>query len=287
MTKAEKIDKLRNLTKAYILYSACTKLPYVECEQGSYYDQVFMFETEADAKEAANRIAENGDPVGMAELKTVQMALSEKEISEGATKGLFRNQVREHLMRLPLLGVNAVFFKPEGDRGEVLELDALLPEEVKSHIDTEKLGLEGVRLTGMYFAQVLRQKKKDMNQLRDFSEEFHANLVRAELLIPVMPPEGEIDATKLDLVKCQLPTYSLKKADTNENHMFLTVFTNMDELIAYCRNNAPKTRVVRIPFDDIPKILRDPMVGCIVDPFSINIPIRKEDILALAAAVKQ
>ena len=287
MTKAEKIERVRGMKEGYTLFSACTKLPFVECEQGSFYDQFYLFDSKEEAHEAAKRISENGDPVGVAELKTVEYTPPRDEKLGEPVKNLLRNQVREQLMRMPLLGVNAVFYKPEGEHGEVLELDSVLPQEVMEHVDTEKLGLEGLRLTGMYFAQYLRRTRKDMGQLRDVSEEFHANLVRAQLLLPVIPPEDQLDANRLDLVKCQLPSHKLKKASTGEEHAFLTVFTNMEEILVFCRNNAPKARVVRVAFEEIPKILREPLVGCILDPFSLNIPVRKEDIPTLVEALKK
>lgn len=286
MTKAEKIDKIRNLQQAYILYSSTTRLPYVECEQGSYYDQAFFYETREDAEEAARRICENGDLVGVAELKTVEMVLPKDEKLGDPVRNLMRNQVREHLMRLPLLGLNAVFFKPAGENGEVLELDYVLPEEVKAQLAKEKTELSGVELTGIYFAQCLRRKEKDMNQLREYSEEFHANLVRAELLLPVIPDPDHADDARLDLMQCKIPYYPIKKVDSDETSSFLALFTNMDEVAAHCRRTPEKVRVVKIPFKDVPGIMRDPMIGCVIDPLSINIPVRKEDIPVLVEALK-
>lgn len=278
MTKVEKIEKLRALSEAYILYSASTRLPYAECEQGNFFDEAYVFETREDAEKAAELINENGEAVGVAELKTVPM---DPGAQDQPGPKLMRNQLREHLMRLPLLGINAVFFKPAEGRGETLELDYVLPDPVKTELEKEKSSmgsLIGLRLTGIYFAQYLRRKEKDMNILRELSEEFYANLVRCELLLPVIPDEEHPDNPQLDLMSCQIPYYKLKRADSDETASFMALFTNMDEVVAHSRKRSDAVRVVKIPFADVPKILRESMAGCVIDPLSMNLPIRGEDI---------
>lgn len=289
MTKAEKIDKLRNLSQGYILYSNMTRMPYVECEQGSYYDQAFLYESREDAVEAAKRFFDNGDIVSVVELKLVELSppKSGEGKKEEQERKMLGNQIREHLMRLPLLGLNAVFFKPAGERGEVLELDNVLPEQVRQEISKENAGLSGLELTGIYFAQYLRREEKDMNRLREYSEEFHANLVCAELLLPAIPDEEQQGDGKLDLANCRIPTCPIQKVDSEEKATCLALFTNMDELAAYCRQVAEKVRVVKIPFANVPELISDSMVGCVINPLSVNIPIRKEDIPKLVEALKR
>lgn len=287
MTKAEKIDKLRKMNEGYILYSNMTRLPYVECEQGSYYDQAFLYESREDAVEAAKRFFENGDIVAVVELKITELIPPKGEEEKKEGPKLFRNQIREHLMRMPLMGLNAVFFKPAGEKGEVLELDNVLPEQVKQEISKENAGLSGLELTGIYFAQYLRRQEKDMNRLREYSEEFHANLVCAELLLPAIPDEEHQGDDKLDLANCMIPTCPIQKVDSEEKASCLALFTNMDELAAYCRQVTEKVRVVKIPFANVPELISDSMVGCVINPLSINIPIRKEDIPKLVEALKR
>lgn len=286
MTKAEKIDKLRGMTKAYILYGVGTRLPFIECEQSNYYDQTFLYESKEEAEEAAKRFGENGDMVGVLELNVVEMVPPKDEKRGEPVKNLLRNQIREHLMKFPLLGLNAVFFKPAGESGEVLELDLVLPDEVKEYIEKEKTDLIGVQLTGLYLAQSLHRREKDMKQLRERSEEFHANLVRASLLMPVIPDEKQPEGAQLNLATSKIPSFPIKKKDSDEISSFLAVFTNMDELAAYCRKISGQVQVVKVPFKNLADIIQEPMIGCVIDPLSISLPISKEDIPKLAEAFK-
>ena len=288
MTREEKIEKLRNLTKAYVLYSQFTKLPYLECEQASFYDQAFIFETKEDGEEAAKRLCAQGDICGVAEMNLVPLKLPiSEEKKEEPANTLMRNQVREHLMRFPTMGLNAVFFKAAGEKGEVLPLDDILPDPVKDQLEQTKNELSGLQLTGMYFAQCMRKQQKDPNQLRECAEEFHANLVRSELLLPVIPEDEHLDDKSLNIAKCKLPFYPLKQEEGEKPATLLALFTNMDEVAMHCRKNPKNVRVVRIPFGDVPQILRDPMIGCVVDPLSFSIAVQKDDIPKLVSDFKK
>ncbi len=286
MTKTEKIGRLRILEQAYILYGMGTRLPFIECEQGNYFDQAFLYEKKEDAQEAAKRFYENGDLVAVVELKTQEMVQDDEENGKENTSNILKNQVREHLLRLPLLGLNAVFFKPAGESGEVLELDQVIPRQAKEVVDKAKTDLTGLQLTGLYYAQDLRKKEPDLKQLKEHSEEFYANLVRAELLLPVIPEEEPGEDGRLNLAASKIPFFPIKKKDTEETASFLAMFTNMDEIAAYCKKVSEQTKVVKIPFKDVVDFINEPAVGCVIDPLSLCIPVAKEDISKLAEELK-
>ena len=42
-------EKVQDLKEAYALISPLTNLPYVECEQENFFDQVLLYETKEDA----------------------------------------------------------------------------------------------------------------------------------------------------------------------------------------------------------------------------------------------
>lgn len=286
MTKTEKIDRLRVLEHAYILYGMGTRMPFIECEQGNYFDQAFLYEKQEDAQEAAKRFYDNGDLVAVVELKTEGVIRSSEEGGQENASEVPRNQVREHLLHFPLLGLNAVFFKPEGESGEVLELDQVIPSQVKEVVDKAKTELTGLRLTGLYYAQDLRRKDPDMNQIQEHSEEFYANLIRAELLLPVMPEEEPTEDGRLNLAKSRIPLFPIKKKDTGETASFLAFFTNMSEVSAYCKKVSDKVKVVKIPFKDVAGMLNESVVGCVIDPLSLCIPVAKNDIPKLVEELK-
>ena len=132
--------------------------------------QIVSAETKEDGEEAAKRLCAQGDICGVAEMNLVPLKLPiSEEKKEEPANTLMRNQVREHLMRFPTMGLNAVFFKAAGEKGEVLPLDDILPDPVKDQLEQTKNELSGLQLTGMYFAQCMRKQQKDPNQLRIFS----------------------------------------------------------------------------------------------------------------------
>ena len=298
MTREEKIERLRNLPKAYILYSLYTRIPFIECEQTMFYDQAYIFEKKEDAEEAAKRIFDGGDPVGITELNVLPMPEPTGD-NVVPMKRLMRNQVREHLTKFPLMGLNAVFFKPAEDAGESLPLDEILPPEVQESIEKEKKDLTGVQLTGIYFAQYLRRQQKDPAIVRERFEEFYANLARVKLLLPVIPEEGHKDDPALDLRRCMLPIYTSQPGGTNGQPpqnagaegqkpptSALGLFTNMDELVVHSRNRIQDVRVVQADVLDLPKYLPENVEYVVIDPLSMSLTLKVEDVVKIVKEIR-
>jgi hypothetical protein len=304
VTREEKIEKLRNLTKAYILYSLYTRVPFVECEQANFYDQAFLFETKEDAEEAAKRMYDNGDPVGITELKIVDLPRPEGAADNVVPmRRLMRNQVRENLTKFPLFGINAVFFKPAEDRGESLPLDDVLPEEVKAEVNKEQTELVGLKLTGLYFAQYIRRNQKDVQLAKERYEEFYANLARAQLLLPVIPEEAHRDDPSLNLTKCMLPIYTphdengdVAKADGEAQKAegedkkpkisALGLFTNMDEVVVHSRNHLKEVRVVRVAMDQIRNFVPEHVEYVVIDPLTMSITLKVDDVVKVIKEIR-
>lgn len=59
-------EKVQDLKEAYALISPLTNLPYVECEQENFFDQVLLYETKEDAEAAAKVYDEKGIRVSCA-----------------------------------------------------------------------------------------------------------------------------------------------------------------------------------------------------------------------------
>ena len=299
MTKEEKIERLRNLQKAYILYSLFTRIPYVECEQTMFYDQTFMFETKEDAEAAAKKIFDGGDPVGITELKLVEMPQPPADSNVVPMRRMMRNQVREHLTKFPTMGLNAVFFMPAEDEGESLPLDEVLPQEVRDSLRKDYEDLMGVQLTGVYFAQYMRRPQKDPEIARERFEEFYANLARVKLLLPVIPNETQKGDGPLDLKQCMLPIYTSQPnaqatvgegAPANDKQAMPTsalgVFTNMDELVVHSRNRITDVKVVRMDLLDAPKILPENVEYIVIDPLSMSITLKVSDMVRVLKEIR-
>ena len=296
VTREEKIQKLRNLQTAYILYSLYTRIPFVDCEEGSYYDQAYLFESREDAEEAAKRMVDNGDAVGITELKMVDMPMNPNLNDKVVPIRQFRrSQVREHLTKFPSLGLNAVFFKPAGERGESIPLDEVLPDEVKEAVAREKSDLSGVQLTGIYFAQYVRRKQKDPAIARERYEEFYANLARAKLLLPVIPEQENKDDASLNLSKCMLPIYTPHQEGANADGAqaeapkmaAIGLFTNMDEVAVHSRNHINDVRIVRVPLDEIRNFVPENVEFLVIDPLTMSITLKIDDVVRVLKELKE
>lgn len=293
MTKTEKIEKLRSLQEGYILYSVLTKLPFAECEGGTFLDRAFLFETQEDATAAAEKFCNAGDIVAVGALKAIELPAPEGAEIDGQAPKMYRSQVREHMMSLPNMGVDAIYFKPAEDDGQSLLLDEILPAQVKQANEEKKKNycIVSLQLSGIYFAQyVRRQGEKDPEKIDELSEEFYANMVRSALFVPVIP-EGLTPDGQPDMTRCKIPGVPMKKAGSEEESVsFMSAFTNMDEVVAFCRNfnaeDAAKVKVLRIPFKDMPRHIGEHMAGLVVDPLSIRIPVMKEDVKRMASTAK-
>ena len=114
--------KVQDLKEAYALISPLTNLPYVECEQENFFDQVLLYETKEDAEAAAKVYGEKGIRVLVRDLKTLELELPVKpEEPDGEKRKVFLNQVRQHLGILPFMGVNAVCYKAADAPAELIE----------------------------------------------------------------------------------------------------------------------------------------------------------------------
>lgn len=286
MTNEEKIQKIRTMEQAYTLYSVATRMPYVECEPVDFNDIAYIFESKEEAENIAEQITNMGNPVNAVELKTIEIPISADEKNNIPEGKMYRNQLREHLMKFPTIGLNAVCFKTQGEEGVVLTLEEVIPPEVWQKVEKEIDELSGVKLTGVYYAQYLHRKDRDMNVLRDLSEEFYNNLANAQLYLPVVPDADKLNDENLDIRECDLPCIVVKTGDGNDSLNLLALFTSIDELGAYCRQNPAKARIARVAFEGVYNLINSPMSGCVIDPMSLNIPVRKEDIPKLVEASK-
>ena len=193
-------------------------------------------------------------------------------------------------MRFPTIGLNAVFFKPDGERGEVLPLDDVLPDPVKEELSKEPNPRTGVQLTGMYFAQYIRKQNKDPRRVKEYYEEFYANLARVKMLLPIIPGgEAVQENGSINLTRCQLPIFSPKGKDGQQGEAApeieqvhaLALFTNMDEVIMHSRDHLSEIKVVEVGLDEVPKFVPEQVNYCVIDPLTLSITIKIEDILKI------
>lgn len=267
------ISEVRNLKEAYILYSPLTNMPFVECEEENYNDQIRLYQKKTEAEAAAKKLEEKGIRVTIRELKTVEVQVPVKpDRPDGEKKRLYLNQVRQQLSTLPFMGVNALYYKPEGEKAQSMELTGLLPEDYEKKINENGMYQPNLQLTGLYLMQEARRKKEfvDMKNLQALDEEFSSNLVRSKLFLAVLPPAGQEQEQKIDLKKCQLPYLKHQNGDT-----FFPVFTDLWEFQKYVQGKK-NLRPIQVPFLEITKFWVKDAKAYMVNPMGFSLPVTRE-----------
>ena len=56
VNKNEILVQLRQRENVYVMYSKCTRMPFVLCDPETYDDEVFIFFQEADGAQEANQL---------------------------------------------------------------------------------------------------------------------------------------------------------------------------------------------------------------------------------------
>lgn len=268
-----KAEEVKNLKEAYALFSPLTNMPYVECEEVNYNDQVLLYGSKADAEEAVKEYEGKGIRVTVRELKTqeVYIPVNPKEPG-GAKKKMYLSQVRQHLGILPFMGVNALGYKPGGGEKISIGLTDILPEDFEKKVEGNSLYQPNLQLTGLYLMQEARRKKEfvDMKHLQELDEEFSSNLIKSRLFIPVLPPEGHEKDQQLNLKECKLPYLKHQNGDN-----FFPVFSDLWEFQKYAQGKK-NLRPIQIPFQELPKFWVKDAKAYMMNPMGFSLPLTKE-----------
>ncbi len=267
------VKEIRNLKEAWSLHSPLTNMPYVECEEENYNDQIRLYADKTEAEAAGKELEAQGIRVTVREFKTVEIEVPAKaDKPEGEKKKLYLNQVRQYLSTLPFIGINAVLYKPRGKASGSVELLELLPEGFEKKIMENALYQPNLQLTGLYLMQEARRKKEyvDRKQLQALDEEFSSNLVKSGLFLAVLPPEGQEKEEKIDLKQCQLPYLRHQNGDC-----FFPVFTDIWEFQKYSKGKK-ELRPIRMPFAQLTNFWVKDAKAYMINPMGYLIPITRE-----------
>lgn len=274
------VNEVKALKAGWTLFSPLTNMPYVECEEENYFDQVYLFESKTEAEAAVERLEDDGIRTVLREMKTVSVEVPVNvQEPNGEKRQIFINQVRQHMTTLPFLGVNAICFKPEGKEAQTVELALVLPEDYEKKVEHNTAYQPNLQLTGMYLMQEARRKKEwvDMKRLQELDEEFSSNLVKAKLFVAVMPPEGKEQEQKLELKECKLPYLKHQNGD-----VFFPVFSDIWEFQKYAQGKR-HLRPIQIPFADIQKFWVQDAKAYMLNPLGYSLPLGKEMIPRILA----
>ena len=115
------IKELQGLENFYVFFAQTTRMPYVECDQETFDDQVYLFKEEEEAKKWAEEYKEKQIPLTTVKVGKEQMLMFYTSLYlVGVNRLVFRNGAGA-----AYLSYNIVFFKngeivDQGDRKKIL-----------------------------------------------------------------------------------------------------------------------------------------------------------------------
>lgn len=252
------IKKFQKFENIFVLYSQTTKQPYVECDEETYDDQVYVFTDETRVQEFARKYTSE------------KILLAAAKIPNGQIKGF--------LSSLYAIGVNALIVQDEGAPVRV-ELEQLMPRPDMEAMRNDKLPRLNpeLQLTAIYFLQELRRPvERDLaarNRLRTLEEEMAANLMRSRFII-VLDVEEDTKGGKTDGKnrKAKVPYVKTKNGD-----VFQPCYTDFGEFQKFnARNKNMKLKLAAVSYDDLPKYLVGPAKGFVFNPAGFNLILTRE-----------
>lgn len=252
-------EKLRKSEQVYVLFSQCTRMPYVVCDEKTYDDEILLYFQEETAKNAAKKLLEKKEPVQALKIE--------------------KKDLLSFFVSLMPLGVNCILLNQEHlpdkmcskeDTEHELSSDFALIEipiqldEIIRRKEPEEEGkvlIENPQfhLTALYFMQKVRKNRQVefTEELKELHEEMMAHYQRGKYIIPVKENAG---------------TLVMKQKN---GQIFQPVFTDIQEykkFLSMNREEHIKTAV--LPAEKIPGILAPETVGVAVNPFGVNLQLQ-------------
>jgi len=230
------LQKLRGMDEVYVLFSRCTNMPYVLCEEKNYNDQIFVFGKEEDAKKNVKERAE----------EDIALVIVKFE----------KNQFLSFYAGLYLIGANAIVADLDGESTEIM-LEELITRPDDSKLARGKVRVDNpqLHLTALYYMQELRrypaEKQKVTPELKALEEEMLSNLIKGTYIIPVQD-------------KNKIPFMKFKNGD-----LYQPVFTDFTEFQKF--NKEQKFRAVVIPFSDFKKVIAEQSKGFVINPMGFHL----------------
>lgn len=263
------IKKLQGLDTLFASFAQTTRMPYVECDEETFDDQVYVFMEEEEAKKWAKEYQEKKIP-----LTTVKVE---------------KNQMLMFYSSLYLIGVNRLIFH-NGAGFSYLPLEQVVtmkqPEGEAGGFPAKNATLQ---LTMIYFLQELRrpdQSSEDIERrkrLQEMEQEMMANLVRSSyvMAIDISKVEGEFDPKKPGQ-NIHIPYIKNK-----DGEIWQPLFSDMWEFQKFNRNNNSKMRVVMIPFKGLSQSLIKEAKGYVLNPAGVNLVLLRERLAVLEKQMEE
>lgn len=260
------IKKLESFESVYVLFSAATRSPFVECDEDTMDDQIYLFTSEDKAKEYAERFRKE------------KLAVQPAKLPGKAAKPFFTS--------LYLMGITAVIIQDEG-----APMRAALDQLAKSpDLDTMKQAkVPGanpeLQLTGMYFmqelARPLERTAEEKKHLRELEEEMAHNLLASRLIVSfdVSAIKGKWNpADPQQRKQVRVPMIRHKNGKS-----YQPVYTDMSEFQKFNQKNKNvKLQILVVPYEKLAGLLVKEAEGFAINPGGFNLILNRAQLEQMA-----
>ncbi|MDO5337418.1 MAG: SseB family protein [Eubacteriales bacterium] len=246
MIKEEAIKHLQTDEHIFAAFSRFTQLPYVTCDEESFNDQVWIFSTEEEVKAFGKKCLED---------KTLLVGVQ-----------VVKKQYPRFYGTLHAIGVNSVVYTREGETLEIELTDIARQADLSKIPENQRPLLNPtLQLSGIYFMQELRRpvKPEERRNIRELEEELLANMKKSFYLMALDSIEDEQGQKKV-----QVPY--LKNKD---GKIFQPIFTDAMELDKFIKGK--KMRILKVPFQDLKKLMIPNAEGYVINPLGFNLALSK------------
>ncbi|MDO4479152.1 MAG: SseB family protein [Lachnospiraceae bacterium] len=245
------IRKMMNLETIYVAKSKVTHEPFVEYSEENLGDQVYFFDTMADAQQFIKIYEARHYPMVVAELK--------------------RPQHKVFFTELFLIGVDTIVYH-SGNEDYVLKLEEVAKMEAPA--DDGKMPPKKndvLQLTMIYYLQELRRPgvpqddPERVQKLAELKEEMWVNIGRSRFIIPMIPAEGAPAENGLKNAK----VYLVKTPPTEKAPQGVTVmpiFSDLWECQKFFGNKKEQIPLAVVPFKSLKSALVHEAEGFILNP---------------------
>ena len=237
-----KKELLIRLTKEegefFILMSACTRAPYVECDPETFDDEVMIYFDEQSAKAKTEELAQKKIPTTVLKLASKQMLL--------------------FFTTLYTMGVNALHLSFNGEE-TTMQIQEIVKKRDQKEAPDGSVWVENpqLHLTAVYFAQELRRPAEEdtKEHLKELQEEMLADFRKSSLIFAI---QKDTNAT---------PMIKLK-----DGEKYQPVFTDVLEFRKFCQDDSFRPVIVKA--EQLPKVLDKDAEGVILNMLGVNLPLQ-------------
>lgn len=259
MTGMEEImRKIQGAEDLFVVFSDCTKLPFVECDETTFDDEVLIFTEKELAGTKYSVLVERGDIVRVLNLPIKNRLPFFVSLYSLGVNAVLVNQGTKGEIRIPL---ENIVRRPELPRFSNELRQEMLEKNIQVKDMQFRVENPEFHLTSIYFIQLLKSKraKECEAELKELNEEMIAHF-RKGSYIAVRSEKNEIPLLK-----------------RGESDCFQPLFTDAQEFMKFQQKKPDvKLKTSIVTEAEVMEHLDPAASGIVINPMGVGIIIRSQ-----------